>query len=156
MTDEHDPKKFRPVGKDGWPQERPTQDWTQRELEYLERADAEGSMVALLDAVALCHRRSLPLPSWVQRGVMQRLKADPKVQTQQRSNDRHMTRYETVVRLRNERNVKWEDVFEKASNELRGTPAKGKPGTIAESYQKIAGELNTLGGKPRQFHRRKP
>jgi hypothetical protein len=50
----------------------------------------------------------------------------------------------------------WLDAYDAASERLKGTPARGKSGTMMKSYQKVERTLPPHARRPRTYRRRPP
>jgi hypothetical protein len=99
---------------------------------------------ALLGALFFCQAR---LPPWLftalRELVTSRLPAVPP----------DWIRWNLVLALRDETGLTWQDTWERASEMLQGTPAKGGPEAIRKSYQTIEKSLPPEWRRKRTYRR---
>jgi hypothetical protein len=104
-----------------------------------------GDSKALRRAVEVCGGEKKPLPAWAERAVLALIDQGQRPKGVPAKLDAHLTRWALVAELRDrseelkDKGYKptWEAAFENVSKKLRGTKARGSPGTIKKSYRKV-------------------
>lgn len=118
-----------------------------REMYRFEKAHNYGQPNALDLAVELCGLYDQPLPLWLRRAVLTRLRQTP-TKDRRKAFERDVTRWDVVCELRDRRDelkdayaTKWTEkaVFKSVAEMLRETnsPAKGTPDAIEWSYKQV-------------------
>lgn len=113
------------------------------ELAVLERSYRGGDFLALIDAVRLLGKRD-KIPPGLAHDLIEELVKHVGKRGLMRWVERRRWRY---VRKAFERTfpngdrLKYEEVFDYVSDQLKDTPAAGAPETIRKSYEKVEGRL---------------
>ena len=156
------------IGKDGMPTDpkhpfnadtRLPEDYINSRLDSLKRAWLRAGMLpALADAILMCREHNRPLPEWAALAAVAALRKlydqavvkgagrHAHLKTRDRQNAVHFLRWEMVTELRERKDEleafgykpTWDAAYKNVSDKLKGTFARGSPGAVKDSYQRVS------------------